>query len=70
MQGRWSDDDIIEERKRADRMYDSGYNAGYKAGYRKARIEILGKDVVLKEESEWATFVEGVIADITKGDAE
>lgn len=60
----WGADDILEERKHANEMYEMGF----KAGYRQARIDILGKDAVLKEEAEYDALVESVIADIcTKG---
>ena len=56
----WDSDDILAERKRADEMYE----LGYKAGYRQARMDILGKEVVLQEEAEYDALVESVMEDI------
>lgn len=66
----WDSDDILAERKRADEMYELGYKAGYKAGYRQARMDILGKEVVLQEEAGYDALVKSVIEDIRTKDGE
>lgn len=62
----WDGDDILAERKRADEMYE----LGYKVGYRQARMDILGKEVVLQEEAGYDALVESVIEDIRTKDGD